>query len=100
RRPSAPAAPRLAERAEEATEQRAALAGEHPLDHLDAVVAAGMAEDLVDASVRALLGIAGAIDAGVDPSLDHRPGAHRAGLEGDHHRHPGEPPAAERPGRT
>src|SRR5438270_141019 len=42
-----------------------------------------MAEDLVDASVRALLGIAGAIDAGVDPRLDHRPGAHRAGLLAD-----------------
>src|SRR5207253_9684920 len=51
---------------EEPTEQSAALAGEHSIDRVDAMVVARVAQHVVHAAVGALLRVARAVDAARD----------------------------------
>jgi len=63
------------------------------------MVEGGLGEHVEDTAGRAGLRVGGREDDGGDAGEDDRPGAHRAGLEGDVERGVGEAPAAERLGR-
>ena len=86
-------------RGEEVTQQGTALTGENPADDFGAVVQASVPQHVPERSHGPGLGIFGPVDQPGQPGRRHRPGAHRAWLEGDDERQPGQPPAAQSPGR-
>jgi serine protease len=80
---------------EEVTQEGGGLGGADAGDHRRAVVEGRLGEDVEDAAGGAGLGVGGAEDDGRDAGEDDRPGAHRAGLEGDVEGRVREAPAAE-----
>ena len=85
--------------AEERAEQRGGLVGQQPRVDPRAVIEARLAEDVEDAAGRARLRVRRREDDSRHPREHDRPGAHRAGLEGDVEDGVRDAPAAEPPRR-
>src|SRR5208337_2310635 len=76
-----------------------ALTSKDTADDFRAVVQASVPQHVPERSHGPGLGVFGPVDHSCQPGRGHRPGAHGARLQGDDERQPGQPPAAERPGR-
>src|SRR2546429_1031151 len=77
---------------EEPAEQQGGLVRANARDHLDPVVESLVPDKVPEGAREPCLGIGGAVDEPLDPSQDHRPGAHGAGPERDVQRAAVQPP--------